>query len=127
MVPGHIEFNIIVRAEGYSAVYFNYHGTPMTDIKQGNERELYFQVVNFKARECKKEYFLDYQFLEEEGTDDKINWCTKKNSAMYVLNGDKENKVLELNMQAESFDNCVHRLNIYNESGRAYCQHMPLT
>lgn len=54
MVPGHIEFNIIVRAEGYSAVYFNYHGTPMTDIKQGNERELYFQVVNFKARECKK-------------------------------------------------------------------------
>ena len=125
MVPGHIEFNIIVRAEGYSAVYFNYHGTPMTDIKQGNERELYFQVVNFKARECKKEYFLDYQFLEEEGTDDKINWCTKKNSALYVLNGDKENKVLELNMQAESFDNCVHRLNIYNESGRAYCQHMP--
>lgn len=124
-VPGHIEFSMMVKAEECGAIYFNYHGMPVEDVKQGNERELYFQIVNFKAEEKECTYYLDSQFMDEEGTEEKFNWCTKKESALYIFNNDKRDKTVELNMQAESFDNCVHELIINDENGRVFNAKMP--
>lgn len=124
-VPGHIEFSMMVKAEECGAIYFNYHGMPVADVKQGNERALYFQIVNFKAEEKECTYYLDSQFLDEEGTDERFNWCTKKESALYIFNNDKRDKTVELNMQAESVDNCVHDLIISDENGRVFNAKMP--